>query len=213
MSPMALGVLLLTALPPCPEPPARYYLLLFGGQREFLAPQTAHGWAAYVRVQPQPDGSMHLESLTISWLPETLRVRVLALRPEVGRNFTLEETFAFMAGPRERNFLWGPYEIDAHRYAEAVARKAWLDSGTARYRVNNWFGLAESSPHCLRAVDETHPEVAPRWRITPCYGQWGMAHYAAALVEKGIARKPCADAEWLLPALRVPPTILRRSVR
>jgi hypothetical protein len=218
MTPLALlAVTLLAAGDPAPEPPgaapcARHYVLLFGGQSDSLRPRTAHTWAAYVRAEPQPDGTARLETVVISWLPVTLKVRPLALRDEPGRNLSLAETFAFMSGPRQRIALWGPYEIPPCAFAEAAARKAVLDSGSLRYRANNWFGTADDSVHCLRALAAAHAKVEPAWRVARGVGESGMAAYAADLVAARLARKPCDDADWLLPALGVPASVVRRSV-
>ena len=84
-SPALFGLLLLagpaSADAPAPScPPARYYLLLFGGQGNILRPRTAHTWATYVRAQPRPDGTVGLDQFTISWLPATLYIRPWAIR-------------------------------------------------------------------------------------------------------------------------------------
>ena len=93
-----------------------------------LNPHTAHVWAAYVRADWRPDGTVALEPVVISWLPETLKVRPLAIRPEPGSNLTLGETFAYMSGRWDRLVLWGPFEVDARRFQEAVDQKARLDA-------------------------------------------------------------------------------------
>ena len=64
----------LADIPSSPCPPARYYLLLFGGQGNILRPRTAHTWATYVRAEPRPDGTVALNPFTISWLPATLTI-------------------------------------------------------------------------------------------------------------------------------------------
>jgi hypothetical protein len=196
-----------------PCDPARYYLLVFAGEKDVLCPRTAHVWAVYVRAEPTPDGTVRLETVDISWLPETLYVHILALRPEPGRNLSLAETFAFMAGPRERLDLWGPFEIDARRYREAIEHKARLESGSVLYRANLVVS-GHKVMHCLRAVAAVHPDFEARHQVAAGYGRWGTRPYVADLVEAGVARSPVCNADWLLPALGVPPhSLIRHTVR
>src|SRR5688500_9295583 len=91
---MLATLVLVPAWLPAQEPVAgdEYFVVVFGAQRPFIkTARHAHSWAAFVRRTP----AGAVESFTISWLPDTGRVRPLAIRPEAGRNYTLEETFRF----------------------------------------------------------------------------------------------------------------------
>src|SRR4051812_2089210 len=106
------------SLPPSGE---RYYITLFGGQGDLFRPRTAHTWATFVRTVVTPAGEQILSEDNISWLPATLNVRPWALRAETGVNLTLQQTFDFMGSRRwQRVAVWGPYEITADRYAQAM---------------------------------------------------------------------------------------------
>src|SRR5262245_23388502 len=73
-------------------PPARYFFILYGGQSLPFKPRTAHTWATFVKTAPDPGGVLNVEMFTISWLPVTGEVKPCRLRPEAGRNYSLEET-------------------------------------------------------------------------------------------------------------------------
>ena len=70
------------------------------------------------------NGQVAVETFTISWLPADGPVRPLKLRSEVGKNYSLEETFAIADSQRARVSMWGPYETDGQRYELAVAQSA-----------------------------------------------------------------------------------------
>src|SRR3954452_3921709 len=100
----------LTAWPLVGASPARageaYYLLMFGSQRIPNNPNYSHSFATFVRVcwpgnGPCPHNAT-LEARTISWLPRTMVVRTLALRPEWGYNFDLHTTLRYVLNSGER---------------------------------------------------------------------------------------------------------------
>ena len=184
--------------PPCD---ARHYVLLFGGQADILRPTTAHVWATYVRATDGPDGVTCLEQTTISWLPVTGKVRPLNRHAEPGRNYTLEETLAYMAGPRQRVALWGPYEIAGCRYAEAVRQKEALDRGAARYKVNDWFDRRTDVEHCMHGLTRAHPDIHPGCRVVRGWGEVATSQVADAMAEAGVIADPDATHDWLIPAL------------
>src|SRR4051794_40775235 len=75
----------------------RYFLTLFGGKSVPFKPNTAHTWATFAKITPAADGTMQVETVTISWLPATADVHPLRLRSEPGKNFSLPDTFAIAA--------------------------------------------------------------------------------------------------------------------
>ena len=60
---------------PAEPVPSRYYFTLFGGQSIPFRPRTAHTWATYAKATPTTDGSVYVESFTISWLPAVGPIR------------------------------------------------------------------------------------------------------------------------------------------
>lgn len=182
-------------------PTCRYYLLLFGGQADILRPTTAHVWGTYVKATCRPGEPPCIETVTISWLPATKKVRVLALQPEVGRNFTLAETLEIISGPRSRIALWGPYEISECRYNQAVERQAVLNSGAIAYKLTDRFNSRPTVEHCLHGLTGAHPDVHERCRVVFRWGEWGTALVASAMQSVGMIAEPHPNHDWLLPLL------------
>src|SRR5438445_3230296 len=71
-----------------------YFVAVFGAQRMPNNPKYSHSFAVFVRaIGAGPDVERYaLDFHTISWLPETRDIRVLALLPEAGHNFDLATT-------------------------------------------------------------------------------------------------------------------------
>src|SRR5579884_195754 len=94
-----------------PPPGEHYYVLIWASQRDLRTPRYAHTFATVVHTAgcaPGPETLLDVD--TISWLPATLDIRVLARRPEPGVNLTLPETLEYARHNGERVSLWGPFE-------------------------------------------------------------------------------------------------------
>src|SRR4051794_33876577 len=91
MRPTALLLLLLAA--PQEAPVREDYLMVFSGDSVPYTATGTHAFAAVVRVERAPGGAPRVvDFASISWLPQTMKVRAWALRPEKGRNVPLHET-------------------------------------------------------------------------------------------------------------------------
>lgn len=190
MSPILLAVLLgSSAEPPpapAPAPSTRYYITLFAGQSVPFRARTAHTWATFAKVTTGPNGTATVEPVTISWLPETIRVRPSWPVPEVGKNFSHAETLAIMSRYNSQISRWGPYEISANRYELAVAQASFLESGQVRFRVFDNLGFRRTISHCVHAV--THAESTMQHRVQPVLrvGEPGTSHLALEYQRKGV---------------------------
>lgn len=187
-----------TAQAPC-GPSERYYVTVFGGQGDLFRPRTAHTWATFARTAVTPAGEQVVSVDTISWLPATLNVRPWALRAEPGVNLTLEETFAFMGSHRrQRVTAWGPYEITADRYQQALAQKALLESGAVRYHSLGLFGRKSDVLHCIDGVTRTDPVWERKANPSYWFGEAGTAQAVRAAVRSGVILNPSVTHPWLL---------------
>jgi hypothetical protein len=182
-------------------PTVRYYLLLFGGQGNILRPRTAHTWATYVRAETRPDGTVHLEQFTISWLPATLIVRPCKIRSEPGVNLDLYQTLKFMSGSWQRIALWGPYEVCEEHYRSAANHRMKLDSGAITYRVFDFTCISPDVHHCIHAVTRADPAFQQMAPPILWFGSISTAVTASALVRSGLVINPLLTHDWLLPAL------------
>jgi hypothetical protein len=132
-----------------------YFLLMFGAQRTPPDPVHAHSFATFVRVRyngPQP-GVPVMEAHTISWLPENLYIRVLALLPERGHNFGLHQTLHYVLGEGERISLWGPYQIAPELYWKARQQILLLQSGQVCYKAVDSLYRTDQVSNCIHALD------------------------------------------------------------
>lgn len=122
-------------------PTERYFLLVFGSQSNPKRPKYTHTWATIVKATPGKDdpAAFDLTSHTISWLPRTLNVRVLALRAECGVNLSLKQTLNTVMINGECVALWGPYELDPvvapQIYDKFLRQVNRLNSGCVMYKA------------------------------------------------------------------------------
>ena len=109
-----------------------YFVAVFGAQRPVVkAPRYSHSFAVFAHLAP--DG--RLEWFTISWLPCTGRVHPLRLRPEPGRNFTLQETLGLCQQNRMEVACWGPYQAHPDLWQRALWQKERLKGGQVLYKA------------------------------------------------------------------------------
>ncbi len=196
-------------LPACTD---RYYVTLFGGQGDLFRPRTAHTWATFVRTEGSPTGERVVAEDTISWLPATLNVRPWAIMSETGVNLTLQQTFDFMGThERRRVVAWGPYQITAERYAQAMTQKALLASGAIRYHALGLFGRRSDVMHCIDGVTRTDPLWERKADPSRWYGEAGTGQAARAAVRSGVILNPSVTHPWLLHAMN--PTGYKLTVR
>ena len=192
-------------------PGEHYYLTVFGSQSVPYRTRYTHTWATFVRAAPLADGGVSVQADTISWMPATLHIRPLAVRPEPGVNLSLAETLAWAAAVSSRVSVVGPFEIDADRYARLTARKAELQSGAIRYRAAG--GPTRQSPvsNCGQSFPRASPVVGRRFlQPTPEPGEHGATRLAARYVRSGAFVDPAVTHPWLLPAMGVDPTAVVR---
>jgi len=177
----------------------RYYFTLFGGQSVPFRPRTAHTWATFTRVTPTAGGPV-VEPITISWLPVTGVVEPARLRSVPGRNWSLQDTFAIMAGNNAQVSMWGPFEIDEGRYHAAVAQAQRLDSGAVRFRSLDSLNFRRTVAHCVHAVTHADPVLDRRIQPVVRVGEPGTSRLAAMYVSSGAFVGGPVTHDWLIPA-------------
>lgn len=166
--------------PPGPVLGERYYATVFGTQSVPLRIKYTHTWATYVRTVVTPAGEFPAAINTVSWMPATLDIRPLALRPEPGVNLNLAETFAWVATFNGRVSCWGPYEISADRYGRLVARKEQLDTGEFQYRAIGALTRRGDVSNCGQSFARSAPQVGRRYlQPTPDPGENGTSRLVA----------------------------------
>lgn len=180
---------------------SRYYFTLFAGQSVPFRHRTAHTWGTYTKVTPTSDGGQLVELVTISWLPVSGTVRPHALRPEPGKNYSLEETLALMASHNSQVSRWGPYEVDAHRYELAQKQVAFLNSGAARYRAIDSFNMNDDVVNCVHALTHAGPSVRHHVQPVMRVGEPGTSRLAKLYVRGGAFPGYPETHDWIIPAI------------
>jgi len=198
--------LVLAALPfgtPIDRPPERYYLVLYGAESAPFRTRLTHTFATFVKTTPADDGSLRVEAHTVSWMPATLEIRPLAIRPEPGVNLTLAETFRWIDSFDGRVSMWGPYEIDDSMYEPTLARKAELEAGRIDYRALGGLPRDSEISNCGQSFTRASPRVGRRFQPTPAPGERGTSVLAGRYVRAGTITDPEETHDWLLPVIGV----------
>lgn len=206
MIPLSLMFGLLTATqPPCPpsvQPSERYYMVLFGAQSVPFQGRYTHTFATFVKTDNTPAGERPVAIDTVSWMPKSLEIRPLALKPEPGVNLSMEATFRWIATYDGRVSKWGPYEIDADRYARFTERKRELESGQVQYRAIGGFTKDGHVSNCGQSFASSSPIVGKRYlHPTPSPGENGTSELAERYLKVGALMNRGATHEWLLPVI------------
>lgn len=153
---LLVATLLLTSAVRAQEANDRYFMAIFAAQPPGVnRPSIAHSFGVFVKEEaaPQaPEGCRPLTAITLSWLPETLRVHPYRLWSQPGRNIGLEESLQLAVANKDRVYLWGPFQIEKELYDRAVAQEALLRSGVVRYRALDLDSGATRISNCVHAL-------------------------------------------------------------
>src|SRR5207253_1152848 len=104
-------------------------------QREPNWPRFSHVFASVVKATENQDRPHKVEHHTISWMPASLDIRVIARQPEQGANLDLPATFRWIESVGARVTTWGPHEIKPELYERFLAQIRRLDSGKVLYKA------------------------------------------------------------------------------
>jgi hypothetical protein len=157
-----------------------YFLIVFGAQRVPNDPRYSHSFAAFIRATcegPCADNYI-LEHHTISWLPETMEIRLLRLRPERGHNFDLTTTLDTLLAMGDRVSMWGPYQIDQELYDRAMDQIGRLESGAVEYKAVDGLHQTSRVSNCIHAVAGVLDDQRRLRVASPGFGQSASYHIA-----------------------------------
>jgi hypothetical protein len=175
----------------------QYYVVVFGSQTRTYQPRLAHSFATFVKVDGPP-GACTFEAHTISWLPETLEVRVWRVRPEPGDNLDLPTTLRVCAEQGAKVVRWGPYPIDPELYHRAMNQIASLDSDSLRYKAVDTGYSTNVASNCIHAI----ADLAGRGRLRIASPGWGhFASWACVSKLRPWLLDTTGDYEWVAEAL------------
>lgn len=193
---IALAVLLLA--PAAGRADERYFIILFGSQSEPRLARFTHSWAALVKATGAgaDPNRYRLEYHTISWLPATLRIRSLAVRPERGVNLELHATLRW-ALQNQRVSQWGPYEIPRGLYERALAQVGVLESGQILYRALDGRREGTCVSDCVHALTGIDPAFDRDYFPLIRFGESASYFVVNQLFARGRVLGPCNDHSWL----------------
>ena len=184
----------------------RYYVLIFGSQSHPKLLRYTHTWATFVRAVgegPDPNDCV-LYPHTISWLPQTLEVRVWNPFPEPGVNLDLYQTLGAVSAHNERVTLWGPFVITPDIYERSLRIYQILQSGVAQYRAISTSSnlLISDCIHAVAAVDPVFGrDHYPLIRIgNPASRFLAREIKVRSVANRGIDQA-AYDNSWLIPRL------------
>jgi hypothetical protein len=184
----------------------RYYVLIFGSQSHPKRLRHTHTWATFVRaVGEGPDLNGHVLYVhTISWLPQTLEVRVWSPLPEPGVNLDLHQTLDAVSAHGERVTMWGPFVITPDIYERSLQVYRILQSGVVQYRaISTASNLLISD--CIHAVAAVDPVFGrghyPLIRIGDPASRFLAREIVVRSVENRGIDQTAYDNSWLIPRL------------
>jgi len=125
----------------------RYFLVVWGYQREGNPPRESHTFLTVYRGNDLAEG--RVAPATISWFPADGGLRLLGV--ERGRNFSLPQTLAMACQGRKQVATWGPYEIPSALYQRVLARIKLLESGRKDFSA---LSLRAGSMNCIEAAGD-----------------------------------------------------------
>jgi hypothetical protein len=171
-------ILLLCLARPCPAA-ERYFVVVFGAERNAVRLKYTHSFAAFVRAcgdGPEVE-SWDLDAFTISWMPATLEIKLGAPKPEPGVNLDLSASLRVAQAAHDHVYQWGPFEIDPELYYRAAQQVQVLESGTVLYKGNDagWPADRVSCVHALLDIADGRPAVGP---LSLAYGKAGSSRIA-----------------------------------
>jgi hypothetical protein len=174
----AAALLLLLWGPAAAPADEAFFLIVFGSQRKPFHLNCTHSSAAFIKATGQgPDlGRYHLDVRMISWLPASLEVHCLHLRPEPGVNLDLHGTLCLAQAHGETVTGWGPFRIQEELYDRAVRQIAHLESGAVRYKAIDTGFPTEQTSNCIHALSDLNGHG----RLRLASPAWG--HFASSVI-------------------------------
>jgi hypothetical protein len=132
----------------------RYFMVVFSAQNSTNSPRAAHTWATFIKASGAGafPRDYKIESHTISWLPASMAVVPVRLRPEPGKNLDLKATFKWVKSVDAHDSAWGPYQIQKGLYERALAQIQALNSGKIAYKAIDLRFRGRGATNCIHAV-------------------------------------------------------------
>jgi hypothetical protein len=174
-----------------------YFMVVFGAQRDAKRPKYSHSFGTFVKTTGDgPSVRDHAAVYhTISWLPATLDIHPLRLRPECGVNLDLHASLRLAGALNEKVARWGPFEIHKTLYDESLRQYARLSSGAVLYNAYDRPFRPDVANNCIHALSDTDL-TQPKLHV----GATHFGHEASRRITRHFSAfiiDPCTRHEWL----------------
>jgi hypothetical protein len=180
----------------------RHYLLIFAAQSSPKIPRLTHTFATIVKVTDGPPGcAPAIEAYTISWLPQTLKVRPYRLQDEPGRNLTLEETLCWAYSTHMHVSEWGPYAIEPDFYERVYREYLRIMSGQFRYKAIDPNQRGARTTNCIHAITDIDRMNGRAAYSELRSGDGATRKFVRVLHDRGRLFLPPENTCWLETAL------------
>jgi len=135
-----------------------YFMTVFGSQHQPPLGDRVHSFATFVKATGTGDdwNQYRLEVHTISWLPETMDIKIWRMTPEPGENFGLFKTLDWALSDGAAVQKWGPYQISCDTYRRALHRIGILNADLITYQAIDPLFRTEIS-NCIHAISGIDP--------------------------------------------------------
>jgi hypothetical protein len=134
----------------------RCFVIFFASQDARASSHASHCFAVFFRFQGVGGPTAIAEQFTISWLPASETIRLLA-RPEPGRNLSYAESLSWAARRGLRTRSWGPFEMRKSGYEAAVAQWRRLNSGGMLFQTLDRRVRPDVGTNCIHAISDIVP--------------------------------------------------------
>jgi hypothetical protein len=138
----------------------RYFLIVFASQSTPKLPRFSHSFGTILRVADPGPGEtpVLVDSFTISWMPATLKIHPLTLRPEAGVNLGLKETLTWAKAHCQRVSQWGPYEIEPCAFQRILKHYVRIEKGEYLYKAIDVCRRLHGTSSCIHALSGAETE-------------------------------------------------------
>lgn len=147
-------ILVSAAAVPAASAAEKYYLIVFAWEANPNVARSAHTFATFFKVDDKKgakEGAGAIEARTISWMPASLDIRLLA-PPEKGVNLELSQALKHAKTINTTVSAWGPFEIQKELFDRAGEQAKRLSTGAVLFKA--WGVLAKPADaiNCIQAV-------------------------------------------------------------
>ena len=177
-------------------------VFIFGAQPTPKVIKDSHSWATFVRVvgEGSDPASYQVFAHTISFVPATLQVRTLALKPEPGANLDLVGSLAYARTKNASVTAWGPFLMRPEVYQKSLEVWSQISRGAVEYRAIDTLRDTVVAD-CIHAITAVDPDFGRGHYPLIRTGKSASRYIARQIVKRVDPDRTLPDQTWLIAAL------------